>query len=418
MMQKVVRTLVLLALLPAAAHAQHDHAAPDSARLRLGAGAHAVGLLTHASPMFLGESMTEGYLTQPTLMGHAALFGGRLGAQATISLEALTLERGELGVGSYGEGYVDRRHPHTYLHELVLTAMGDVGPVTASATIGRGFAPFGTDDPMMRPFVKFPINHHLGQVLERLIAIGTVRLDRVIVEAGVFNGNEPFDAKDMGSLERFGDSWSARVTLLPVEGLELQASRAYVVSPELPSGGGWDQRKWSVSARHERDHFGGRVYALGEWKRTTHVSRDNDVFAFGSVLGEASFTRGGWTPALRVEYTDRPEEERLMDPFRSAWPHGGTHLLGITKFTSAAVRIEKDLRANALRLAPFIETSLVFADGAEDGFFEPDGFYGSTRIWTFNAGLRVGIGAHHARMGRYGAAVSGMQHTQDGTVHH
>lgn len=410
-----IRAVGLLALgmglwpAPPAAAQHGDHAAPSS-RFAVQAGAHGVGLLTHVSPILRGEAMTEAYLTQPTLMGRLSALDGVLTVQGTVSLEALTLDRGELGAGSYGEGYVDRRHPHTYLHELVLTAGGVAGPVAVSSTVGRGFAPFGTDDPMMRPFVKFPVNHHLGQILERTIVTGAVRGGPLLVEAGVFSGNEPADATDIGRRDRFADSWAARVTLLPVPGVEVQASRAWVVSPELPVGGGWDQRKWSASARYDRAHDVGRVYALAEWKRTTEVSRDRDVFSFGSVLGEAALTRGAWTPAVRVEVTERPEEERLVNPFRSQWPHADTHMLGITTWTTVGARLERASRIGGLRLSPFIEASVAAVDGDPQDIFEPESFYGDTRIWTFNIGARIGAGWHTPRMGRYGAAVVNASH--------
>ena len=40
-------------------------------------------------------------------------------ALGILNLEGLTLSRGELDLGEWGEGFVDRRHPHTYLHELM-----------------------------------------------------------------------------------------------------------------------------------------------------------------------------------------------------------------------------------------------------------------------------------------------------------
>jgi hypothetical protein len=398
---------LLLAPLPRAAFAQHVHP-PDAAppaRISFGAGVHAVPLLTHAVPLLQGESMTEAYLTQPTLLGSITAPGGVLRVQAAISLEALTIGRGELGPGSYGEGYVDRRHPHTYLHELVASAIGDVGVATLSATIGRGFVPFGTDDPMMRPFVKFPVNHHLCQILERLVAIGGVHARGVMLEAALFNGNEPLDARDMGSFDRFGDSWAARVTVQPVPGLELQGSRAWVVSPEMPHGDGWDQRKWSASARYENQHTAGLLYALVEWKRTTEVDRGADMFDLGSLLAEAAVSRGGWTPALRVERSQRPEEMRTVDPFRTEWPHsGGSHGMGTTCWTIASARLQKSLRAGALAIAPFVEASIAHVREIEGGLFDPTAFYGGRRITTLNVGARLAAGEHPARMGRYGVA--------------
>ena len=62
--------------------------------------------------------------------------------------------------GAWGEGFIDRRHPHTYVHELLLSAddlLGRTdGPTRLSLTAGKGFAPFGTDDPMMRPVAPLP----------------------------------------------------------------------------------------------------------------------------------------------------------------------------------------------------------------------------------------------------------------------
>ncbi|MGH7464654.1 MAG: hypothetical protein ACREK1_05720, partial [Longimicrobiales bacterium] len=335
-MTQARRSIGTAAMLPfvlaaaAPAFAQHTVPAPASQAITAAIGAHVVPLVTHVSPIFAGKAKTEAYLTQPTLLGTATALGGALQLNAAISLEGLTLERGELAAGAFGEGYVDRRHPHTYLHELVLSARHDVAGVAGSVAAGRGFAPFGTDDPMMRPFVKFPVNHHLGQVLERLIAVAGVRAGPVLLEVGVFNGDEPLDPGSVGSLKRFGDSWSARATVFPLAGIELQASRARLESPEMQTGGGWDQRKWSVAARYERVHPFGSVYALVEWNRTTQVDRGSDLFSFGSVLAEASLDVSGWRPGIRLERAKRPEEQRLNDPFRTPWPHGGGHVLGIT----------------------------------------------------------------------------------------
>jgi hypothetical protein len=393
--------LMLMATQPAAG--QHGTATGGST-VEAGIGAHVVPLVTRVSPILGGASRTELYITQPTLLGTAAMFGGRLRLNAAVSLEGLTLERGELGAGAHGEGYVDRRHPHTYLHELIVSAQQGSGRVAGSLAGGRGFVPFGTDDPMMRPFVKFPVNHHLGQILERLVVIGGVRVGPVLAEVGLFGGNEPVDAGDAGSLERFADSWSTRVTVHPARGVELQASRAWVVSPELRIGGGWDQRKWSASARYDRQHTAGSVYALVEWNRTTQVDRGSDVFSFGSLLAEAALDARGWRPAIRLERVERPEEQRQMDPFRTTWPHAGGHVLGITRWNIAAVRIERTISAGTFRMAPFVEGSASHVTETADGLFDPAEFYGASTIWTINVGARMRAGWHPLRMGRYGVA--------------
>jgi hypothetical protein len=416
---RVAAAAVALHAAPMGVAAQHVHpgeGVPPAAaqpKLQLRGGAHAVPLLTHVSPILQGASMTEAYLTQPTLLGEVATAGGALRLRTSISLEALTIDRGELGAGAYGEGYIDRRHPHTYLHELMLTVERDVGAARTSAAVGRGFVPFGTDDPMMRPFVKFPVNHHLGQILERLLVAGGVRAGPFMVEAAVFGGNEPMNARDMGRLDRFGDSWAARFTAEPVPGLELQASRAHVISPEMPTGDGGDQRKWSAAARYSATQKSGGLYTLIEWKRTTEIERGRDLYSYGSALLEAAVDLGGWRPAVRIERSERPEEERTFDPFRTVWPHGGSHGMGLTRWTIVGARVEKALAVRGMSAAPFVEASAANVQETGGGLFEPDLFYGSTRIWTVNLGARLGVGWHPARMGRYGVAAAGAAHRHD-----
>lgn len=104
---------------------------------------------------------------------------------------------------------------------------------------------------MMRPLVKYPVNHRVAQVLERSLVAVAARVGPAIAEAGIFGGDEPTSPSSLPRLARFGDSWSARLTALPAPGVEVQGSLARVASPEEPLGFGLDQRKRSYSARAE-----------------------------------------------------------------------------------------------------------------------------------------------------------------------
>jgi hypothetical protein len=297
--------------------AEHGVAAGDTARrITWSVGAQAVGLVTRVAPALGGRTYTEGYVTQPAVMGHASGLRGHLTGTATLDLEGLSLRRGELGPGVYGEGYVDRRHPHTYVHEAVVSGVDVLGrwdgEGVLSVSAGKGFVPFGTDDPMSRPFVEYPVNHHLAQILERVAGIAAYRRGPVLAEAALFNGDEPTGPSAPPRWRRFGDSWAGRLTLALPGGVEAQASRAFVASPEFAAGAGPDQRKWSASLRVTN---GGR-YALLEWARSDEYNGSRRSFRFSSVLGEGSIDRGPWRLALRGERTVRPEEERLDDPFR------------------------------------------------------------------------------------------------------
>jgi hypothetical protein len=389
------------------AGAQVMDSTPDG-RAVWSARAQGVALVTRVEPAVGGRTHTEGYLAQPVIMAHGSMFRGTLSGVLTIDFEGLTLERGQLTPGAYGEGYTDRRHPHTYLHEALVVAFGAFGRTGVSLAVGKGFVPFGTDDPMIRPFAAYPANHHLAQILERYVAVGAVRRGPVAVEAALFNGDEPRSAGAPPDAGRFADSWSARATLTPRSSVELQGSYAFVTSPELAEGAGLDQRKWSAAVRVER-HEGPVRAALVEWARTDAMLGDLRTNTFTSVLGEASAAAGPVTLAARYENTTRPEEQRLLDPFRVSRSPTDLGIIGITRWQIGTVAASVTRSLGALDVAPFAEVS--YSRPSEEltpTAFVPRDFYGSTSIWSVSLGARFGIGPAAHRMGRYGAGMPGV----------
>ena len=396
----------------AAAQMPMGHAMPDSVDRQgvawtLGAQAIAVG--TRASPAHAGRRLTEGYLSQPMVMATLSALGDRIALQGMLDLEGLTLERGELDAGIYGEGYVDRRHPHTYLHELVASAAGSVGATQVSLAAGKGFVPFGTDDPMVRPFEKYPVNHHISQIVERLLATFAVRHGAVLIEGARFNGDEPESPSDLPNRGRLWDSWAARATLLPAATFELQASVARVKSPELAAGGGLDQRKESISARlddGEMEILGLRRYALAEFGRSSDYDGENRAFSFTTFLAEGELQRGRVAIAARVERTERPEEDRLADPFRTQRPATDFSINGRTRWDIVSARLSgRAWESRALALAPFVEIARQHATALTAGaVFDPGAFYGSNTMWSTTAGLTFTVGMIHRRTGQYGVA--------------
>jgi hypothetical protein len=367
-------------------------------------GANAVPVYTRVDPIPRGGSLGEIRVVQPTLMAHAGALSDRLRLLATINLEGLTIPDGELAPGDWGEGFMDRRHPHTYVHELMLTfdqMIGAGGP-RVSVSAGKGFAPFGTDDPMARPILRYPVNHHLAQILERAVAILGVKVGPVLAEAGVFNGDEPERPGQWPRFSRFGDSWSARATLFPTRQVELQGSHAEVHSPEHRPGFGTDQRKWSLSGRWTGDVGRFPVYGLLEWARTSEA---NGFFVFHSLLAEGAWTLGHSRLLYRFERTERPEEERTLNPFRSLRPHLENSILGITRWTIHTAGYGLELHpVDVLTALPFVELSYGRIADVGAGLFDSGSFYGKNTFWSVSVGARLSLGMSMHRMGRYGVA--------------
>ena len=380
----------------------------DSARVAAVSGsvrAQALALVTRVDPAMAGRAYTEGYLVQPIIMAHGSAFRGALAGVLSLDFEGLTLDRGQLTPGTYGEGYADRRHPHTYLHEALIVGRGAFRRTGVSLAIGKGFVPFGTDDPMMRPFAAYPANHHLAQILERYVAVGAVQHGRFVVEGAVFNGYEPASPGAPPDADRFGDSWAARVTATAFYQVELQGSYAFVTSPELAGGAGLDQRKWSTAARFDRPV--GRVRSgLLEWARTDALLGDLRTNSYTSVLGELTVAVRSLSISGRYENTTRPEEQRLLDPFRTSRSPTDLGIIGITRWQVGTVAASLQRRIGRVDVAPFAEVS--FSHPKEELIptaFVPRDVYGSSSIWSISLGGRFGVGPQHTRMGRYGAGM-------------
>ncbi len=374
-------------------------------------GFMAIGVVTRASPAYLGRVFTEGYVTQPNVMSD--LRWGPLQGFATLNFEGYTLRRGQLNAGMYGEGYVDRRHPHTFVHEAMVSAATDTTRrIRASLSVGKGFTPYGTDDPMMRTLITYPVNHHHAQIIERVQAIAALRVGSagrgLTVEHGRFNGDEPYAPFSAPRWSRFGDSRASRITLFPLRGVEVQSSRAFVQSPGIIQGGAFDHVQQSTSLRVERaNQRGDARVLLAEFARTDEAANGQRAFRFESLLAEGMMEHRGWRLALRAERTERPENERLLDPFRIANGHIDFQIIGVTRWHIATMQISTPAlafaRLGAARVAPFVEVSRAHAAARRfPTVFAPADFYGRATQLSVSAGGRLHIGAMRHRMGRYG----------------
>ena len=367
--------------------------------------------MTHENAAPGGAELAELRLVQPVVFASAAAFAGKLQAHAMINLEAWTLPDGQLANGDFGEGFNDRRHPHTWSHELMVAAVDAVrlpGGLRWSLAAGKGFAPFGTDDPMNRPALIYPVNHHWSQILERAVLIAGVAAGPIMLEAGLFNGDEPEHPRQWPDLGRFGDSWSVRALIHPAAALELQASHASVKSPEHRGGAGLTHAKTSVSARYRRERAAGEDYALAEWSYNSEES----FFVYRSILLEAQLRRGPHRPYLRFEHTERPEEARSTDLFRSPRPHFENATEGTSVWTvvTAGYGLGFGLQRIPAHFEVMTEAGFQKVTEQGNGIFDPLTIWGRNDLWMVSVGLRITAGTPLHRMGRYGIAAGDGRH--------
>jgi hypothetical protein len=346
---------------------------------------------------------TESYLTQPAAMVNVQSPGAAVVLRGTLNLEALTQPQGELAFGGWGEGYLDRRHPHTVLHEAMLSLnLWKAAGGEASISAGKGFAAYGSDDPMSRPVAKYPTNHHLSQILERWTVTGAWLRGPWSAEASVFSGQEPDGAWDLGNVHGFGQSFSARVvrrfggtgTTAP---WEVSASYGSVAEPH----GGSTERTalYHASVRHSGAHPFGGIYAMAE----ASFSDPEHGGGYHSLLGETQVRVGRHRPYYRIEYATRPEYARDGAPGTPGfyrYDHDGDPV-GSTRWLIQSLGYEYDLSGGGVATRPFVEAQIHRVWPGRGGI-DPRALFGGRDLWTVSAGFRLFFGGGPMRMGTYG----------------
>ena len=144
------------------------------------------------------------------------------------------------------------------------------------------------------------------------------------------------------------------------------------------------------------------MYGLLEWARTSEAE---GFFVFHSVLAEGAWTLGRSRLYYRFERTERPEEERTLNPFRSLRPHVENSILGKTRWTIHTAGCTVHLQpVSVLSVLPLAELSYGRIASVGGGLFDAQSFYGKTSFWSVSVGARLSLGMPLHRMGRYGVA--------------
>jgi hypothetical protein len=404
-------------------HAQQAHlpGLPLGGGWQLSAMGQAFPVVTVGAPGGVsGDALshTGWYLTQPAVMAHVASPGHRVVLHTTLNFEGLTQENGELTFGGWGEGFIDKRHPHTLLHELMVNVNAwDVAGGAVSLSAGKGFAPYGTSDPMTRPGLKYPTNHHLSQILERWTANASWLRGPWSVEAGVFGGQEPEDAYDLSNIESFGDSWSARVARRwGTSGAETswEASLSFANVTEFAHTAEETTRLANVALIRSGPMGSGRLYALAEASRS-FLADHTDFF---SVLGEMRYDDGRRQPYARVEYAARPEYDREGLPGESGFFRYDHDVdpVGRSRWLIVTAAYAQQVTPNPWSVRPFVEVQ--FHRVVSDEGPSARQIFGGNSFWALTLGARLILGGDPMRMGAYGVLDPMTEMSRTGTATH
>ncbi len=368
-----------------------------------------LGIANSASPL----DDSDFYLAQGVAMLNVESPGRGLALRITPNVEWLTQEDGELNFGGWGEGFIDSRHPHTGLHELMLSwNLWDTPAGSFSFSGGKGFAPFGTDDPMSRPSAKYPTNHHLSQILERFTLNAAWLTGPWSLEAAVFGGAEPESPWDFSNAEAFADSWSIRGKRRfgPLDGgrwaWEASASYASVHEAYHEDGeAGEDPHDgertdlYNAALRLDAPLPGGSaLYGLVEYS-TSEPEVDDGYWSF---LAEAAWRGVRHAPYARFERATRPEYPRdgLTAPGFFRYDHDA-EAVGATVWSILSVGYGVTLTGGTMSIRPFVEGQF-FDVATERGDRLASEILGDDRFAALTVGARIYLGGDPMRMGSYG----------------
>jgi len=287
--------------------------------------------MTHGN-LFAGYDYQDGdrggdqFLSVNWLMTMASrrLAGGDFMGRLMLSLEPLTIaDRGyplllQTGETFDGVPLHDRQHPHDLFMEL---AMMYQHPVTESFGFQFYAAPAG--EPALGP-VAFPhrlsassdplapLGHHWQDSSHITFGVLTAGLftKSVKLEGSWFNGREPdenrhdFDFREL-------DSYSGRVAVNPSGTLSLQASYAYLNSPEAlePET---SLHRMTISAMHHKPfRHQGHCATTAVWGRNDASGED----ATNSFLLESNVDFDGRNTLFgRLEYVAKSGHDLVLPP--------------------------------------------------------------------------------------------------------
>lgn len=256
-------------------------------------------------------------------MAQHPLGGGELTARAMLSLEPLTVYGSGfpllLQTGEFYDGVHlhDRQHPHDLFMEVALDYRR---PLSDWLGLELYLAPSG--EPALGPTAFMhrasaqndpfpPIGHHWQDSTHVSFGVATAGLytRQLKLEASWFNGREPDQDRWDFDFRRF-DSWSVRLSAVPVESVSLQVSYGYLASPEPPQFQGV---VLGISRVTSSISVSRPLLSSGRLDATLLWGRNLEITPLDSFLAEANLDLDGSNaPFFRLEYVDKTAHDLVV----------------------------------------------------------------------------------------------------------
>lgn len=224
----------------------------------------------------------------------------------------LLFQSGELYEGS---PLVDRQHPHDLFSELSVSYAHSINKdIDVFAYLGYPGEPaLGPVAFMHRASAlanpDAPLSHHWVDATHVTFGVATVgiRFGKFKVEGSSFTGREPDENRYDFDKPRF-DSWSGRVSFNPTANWALQASHAFIESPETLHADK-DINRTTASAIYSRTTRNGWISATALWGMNKAKGHDGEH----AILAEASWNHRKFTLHSRFEHVQKSVEELVLD---------------------------------------------------------------------------------------------------------
>jgi hypothetical protein len=285
-------------------------------------GAIFVGYNQQGGPRGAGkaESVNWGMLMeQHKLGGGAILFRQMFSAESLTSPHPGFPELFQTGETYHGETLVDHQHPHNVFAEL--SALYTL-PLTEKVSWELYGGP--SAEPALGPVTYLhrasaselpmaPLGHHLQDSTHTSFGVVTTGfvIDRVKLEASVFNGREPNEQRWSIQLAAL-DSYSGRASVAPNRNWTAQYSVGRLEHPEaLEPGSQWRQ---SASVEYNRPLAAGNWATSLIWGRVHKIATGANLN--GYLLESTLNFRHRYYAFSRIELVDKDElfPEALVHP--------------------------------------------------------------------------------------------------------